>query len=362
MIRTYQNRLIISLFFCAFLIFLASAQDQPNTSPENLRILFDSRGGFKVFHLDLADGSYHAMLNPAVDTPVNLEIYRNGTLLPLKIIEGAVSAQEGDPGFRGPAFWADDIRVQAWGLDLGKAGSPWSAIRYELTNTASTITTLNIRFILDTYLGESGREPLAVLSSAENSKTILNDETQIKITDQAKIIISSKPDGSDSIFFLMPGKNWPNITPQRIIVANVRRLQNSAWTYDTEEHRAFNLLPFSINDSALAYMFESEVLLPHQQVAIDLLVAPKADLDSATFSRLRERLAAINLSPQNVSSPQVVQTSPSTDNDRAAMMAKINQMIETLNNMMASQNYKQGDVERLIQAIDDSQNKLKAKP
>lgn len=339
-----------------------AAPPAATASSDNLRLLFDSRGGFKLFHFDTSDNSYHPLLNPAVDAPVNLDIWRNGTLLPLKLSESNPAAQPGDPGFRGPSFTADDIAIQLWGLDLSSSESSWAAVRYEFTNTGNAITTLSIRFILDTFLGESGREPLALYLASDGQKSVITDETQQKIDEQLRVVASSKPDNSDSLFILLPARGWPNQTPQRMIAANVRRLQNSGSGFEVEDHRAFNLLPFSINDSAIALLHDSEVMLPRQRIAIDILVSPRLEMDQVRLGRVKDRLEAIKVTHVPEAELTTTAANPTLSESRAQLISRINRMLAELNAIMDSGKYKQGDIENMIQAIDDAQKQLQKKP
>jgi hypothetical protein len=331
-------------------------------SPDNLRVMFDNRGGFKLFRLSQSDSTYQPLLNPAIEYPVSLELWKNGSALPIRLADENPGPQDGDPGTRGPALVADDIGIQLWGLDLPASDSAWSAIRYEFTNNGKSITNLSIRFILDTFLGESGREPLTLRGLSDGKKTVISDETQIKTDDQVRVIASTRPDSLEGLYLLLPAKKWPHQLPQRMIAANVRRLQNSGIAFEVEEHRAFNLLPFSINDSALALIHDSEVILPRQRIAIDIIVAPRLDIDPTHIDAVKNQLDAIKLTKlAEASAAPASGTAPLSEN-RNQLIQRINRMLDTLNAMMATQDYKQGEIEKLVQAIDDAQKQLEAKP
>ena len=44
--------------------------------------------------------------------------------------------------------------------------------------------------------------------------------------------------------------------PDKVIFANWKRLDESGWTLNIKEDRNFNLLPYSINDSAVCHYYE----------------------------------------------------------------------------------------------------------
>ena len=52
-----------------------------------------------------------------------------------------------------------------------------------------------------------------------------------------------------------------NITdPDRVIIANWKRLNDATWNFEVNQSRDFNLLPYSINDSAIAVYYEPETV------------------------------------------------------------------------------------------------------
>jgi hypothetical protein len=220
---------------------------------------------------------------------------------------------------------------------------------------------LTIRFILDTWLGESGREPLALYEPPALARTPISDEVQQAADGTVRVVASVKPDNTDSLYLLLPAKDWPHQVPQRMIAANVRRLQNTGPGFEVESHRAFNLLPFSINDSAVALLHDSEVLLPRQRIAIDILVSPRLDAASETIERVRQRLDAIKVSRVGAAAAESV-PSQAMSESRSQLVERINRMLERLNAIWATGKYRQGDVENLIQAIDDAQKQLQVLP
>ena len=152
------------------------------------------------------------------------------------------------------------------------------------------------------------------------------------------------------------------MVPKRLVIANIRRLQNSKTNYEVEEHRAFNLLPFSINDSALALFYDSEVILPNQRIALDFLLSSRPTADAGQLQALRDALAAIPIS-KVTSTVSVSSDNPSkVSGGRAELVQRINSMLATLTILMASESYKQVEIERLVQAIDTAQKQLSAEP
>ena len=45
-------------------------------------------------------------------------------------------------------------------------------------------------------------------------------------------------------------------SPDKVIFSNWKRLDESGWTLNVKDGRNFNLLPYSINDSAVSHYYE----------------------------------------------------------------------------------------------------------
>jgi hypothetical protein len=121
-------------------------------------------------------------------------------------------------------------------------------------------------------------------------------------------------------------------------------------------------LPFSINDSAVALVHDSEVMLPRQRIAVDILVSDRADIDPKVFEKVRSVLEGIKITHVPEAAVPASSKAPTLSENRSQLIERIDRMIENLDNILASGNYKQNDIEKLIQSIDDAQKQLEAKP
>jgi hypothetical protein len=85
--------------------------------------------------------------------------------------------------------------------------------------------------------------------------------------------------------------------PDRVVFANWKRLSDATWAFDTSSARDFNLLPYSVNDSAAAQYYEPRSLPRSGEATITLAlglyskagysansVAPVASTTSPEFS------------------------------------------------------------------------------
>jgi hypothetical protein len=123
-------------------------------------------------------------------------------------------------------------------------------IDLSLKNLSEQDITAGARYIFDTYLGESRN-----LHFRTSSLAVLTKETALVPADKAawwESPLASDPDG----FGFQVMMSGPGLTvPDRVVFANWKRLSDSSWAYDVSAARNFSLLPYSVNDSAVAQYY-----------------------------------------------------------------------------------------------------------
>jgi hypothetical protein len=119
-----------------------------------------------------------------------------------------------------------------------------------LKNLSEQDITAGVRYLFDTYLGES-RGPhfrTSTLAQVSNELTL----TPADKTAWWESPLSGDPDG----FGFQVMTSGPGLTvPDRVVFANWKRLSDSNWAFDTSAARDFSLLPYSVNDSAVAQYY-----------------------------------------------------------------------------------------------------------
>ena len=359
-----RSHRMIGFALCSLLTLLGSdlfsqaATPIPFATKDNYRLFFDQKAGFKVSRLDVQDGVAHPLLNPTQDFPVSVDIFANNGVIPLVMLD-TESPQSDDPGYRGPAFQAGDIKLQLWGLDLQSSGSSWFAVRYELQNNGKSLNTISIRLVLDTWLGENDRNHLVSTTLSNGNTHTISDESRILPQDSPQLVGGARAGSNDGFFLLLASQTNHLLLPQRLIVANVRRLQNSDADFAFEEHRAFNLLPFSVNDSAIGIFYDSVGILPNQKVFFDVIFNGQADSDINHANAVIDKLSSIKPTISKLPVASTIPLNPAAlkNNDT---IQRLNSLIEQLDAMMKDPHYRQGDLEKLINAINDAQKKLQS--
>lgn len=358
-------RVIAAVLLIVYFSLAIVAQDAVPTGPQtgDLRILFDSLGGFKL--LRYTGESYQSVLNPENSSPVQIEVFRDGLAVPRTLLESKPTVNRAPEGaFAGPSFSAGGVRIDLYGIDLDQASAGTAAIRYDISNTSGTIQNFGFKIILDTYLGEAGPNHFADQSG--EGTVLINDERSFVPSDKFHIVESSSDAKKNGIVLLVTPRSGVGSSPDHVVFANVRRLQNSGNRFEIEEGRIFNLVPFSVNDSAVALYYDNIVLLPGQSVSVDIVLSGNLEFDQKNAGNVVVGLSKLKLVSNTASSGSVPQATPtpgpsSPPADRQSLLKKLNTLIEELNRLIDSGTYKTATIERMLEQINELRSALAGK-
>jgi len=130
---------------------------------------------------------------------------------------------------------------------------------------------IGLRLLLDTWLGEKASAHFWAKSTGPLSgeSALRGDSTDLWIR-SVELVSSSEAN-------LQVQLTAPATRPDRVVVANWKRLNDSAWSFDASSARNFTLLPYSINDSALALYYESQTLRPGSTREIAAILSQASD-------------------------------------------------------------------------------------
>jgi hypothetical protein len=141
---------------------------------------------------------------------------------------------------------------------IASSGSPVTdgvQIDVGLKNLTDQELKVGARFLFDTYLGES-----SFVQFRTDSLSQMSHETSLTPADQSPYWISPLSGDPDD-FGLQMMTAGPGITiPDRVVFANWKRLSDSTWSFDSAATRNFNLLPYSVNDSAVCQYYNPRSL------------------------------------------------------------------------------------------------------
>ncbi len=141
----------------------------------------------------------------------------------------------------------------AFTASQGAALSDAVVATLRLHNTSESAVNLGARVLLDTDLGEQNGPHFRVSG-------IGGIDRETELTPSPAIWYWRSESGNDGSG-LQQTLYGPGITvPGRVVLANWKRLSDSAYDFQVTRNRNFNQLPYSVNDSAVAVYYEGQVV------------------------------------------------------------------------------------------------------
>lgn len=140
-------------------------------------------------------------------------------------------------------------------------------IDVRISNRGERQTQVGVRFLLDTKLGEGS----PVHFSTDQRE--LRAETVISGTDSDRWWYSKSESAGLMGSISVEGASRPNA----VHIANWKRLNDAPWKVSPSQGRNFNLLPFSVGDSALCYYFDPAPLARGGESVVSILLAAARD-------------------------------------------------------------------------------------
>jgi hypothetical protein len=120
-----------------------------------------------------------------------------------------------------------------------------------------------VRMLLDTYLGEKAAPHF------RTNLRMVDSEKKLSRADVDHYWSSSRPGLSLMGSIFVEGTYPPDV----VHFANWKRLSDARWQLNYVEHRRFNALPFSINDSGVCYYLEARPMERWEQRIMTIMLA-----------------------------------------------------------------------------------------
>jgi hypothetical protein len=117
-----------------------------------------------------------------------------------------------------------------------------------ITNVSDRDQTIGVHYLFDTYLGEESSRHFTT-----DSGIVLKNETEYESVLPIYWLSPSSEDGFQGLQGMVQGRGIS--IPDRLVFANWKRLQENIWNFNVQSSRNFNMLPYSVNDSAVCYYF-----------------------------------------------------------------------------------------------------------
>ena len=170
-----------------------------------------------------------------------------------------------------------DVEVkQTFSFLRSRESSESDALRIllDITNLKDTEISIGVRYTLDTYLGERSNTPFRTPQFPAITR-----ETSFVPDSENWLLLSEDPERNLGLQVLLRGEGVTSV--ERVVLANWKRLSDTPWEYSTNPTRTFTLLPYSINDSALALYYPVLPLQPKETRRIVTVLGSKG---SGTYS------------------------------------------------------------------------------
>jgi hypothetical protein len=202
---------------------------------------------------------------------VNNDTYRLGSI---PGVRGRIS--KGAEG--GMIQWIlPDVEVkQTFSFLRSRESSESDAVRIvlDITNLKDTEVSVGVRYTLDTYLGEKSNTPFRT-----PQLPAITRETSFVPDSENWFLLSEDPERKVGLQLLLRGEGVSSV--ERVVLANWKRLSDTPWEYSVNPARTFTLLPYSINDSALALYYPVLPLKPKETRRLVTVLGSKG---SGTYS------------------------------------------------------------------------------
>ena len=137
----------------------------------------------------------------------------------------------------------------------GSAAANGLRIDVEVRNTSQQDLMVGLRYLFDTYLGEASFRHFRT-----NAVPDITRELTVSGDTMPQYWVSPLADDAEELGMLVMTSGEGITIPDKVIFANWKRLNDASWSYPTSTARNFNLLPYSVNDSAVSQYYEPRKL------------------------------------------------------------------------------------------------------
>jgi hypothetical protein len=137
-----------------------------------------------------------------------------------------------------------------------------------VTNRSERELAAGIRFLLDTNLGESGQPHFETSRDRQVTSETSYDRANLP---EYWLSRSSRDAGAPGLQGILTGEEVT--APDRLVLANWKRLKEATWSYEAAVGRSFSDLPYSINDSAVCQFYDALTLAPGASRTVTIRLA-----------------------------------------------------------------------------------------
>jgi hypothetical protein len=174
-------------------------------------------------------------------------------------------------------------------------------IDVEVKNTSRQDLTVGLRYLFDTYLGEA-----SFLHFRTDAIPDVTRELTLSGDSMPRYWVSPLADDPEELGMQVMTSGEGITVPDKVVFANWKRLNDASWSYTTSTARNFNLLPYSVNDSAVSQYYEPKRLAKGASATVTLCLGKYAPAGFALKKPVAPTVAAAPV----VEQPAVVEQPP----------------------------------------------------
>jgi len=215
-------------------------------------------------------------------------------------------------------------------------------ITITVENISDNTNYIGISYLFDTYLGEEQNSHFFT-----DTGTQITSENSYSRNFPAYWVSPSKNSNLSGLQGMVRGSGIT--VPSKIIFANWKRLKDNLWNFTIKKSRNFNLIPYSINDSAVAFIYDPTRIESHHARTVVLAMggytnssfnASESIKDSGIDS-LFDKTLTTEQDPQNT------ETSVKTD------LISITDLLKKIDNYLEyPDNISQGEIDLIKQILE----------
>ncbi len=287
-----------------------------------MRLVVDDRTGrFALYQLvDAARGRYEPLLYDKETRTTYATLSVDSSLYKLgEATDFRVSVSRDGSGARVEYRSAFCVVRQSFSFltSPGASMADGVAMDYVIENVSAKDASIGLRLLYDTWLGEkSSAHFIAQAAGPLVAETFLEG-------DYGDAWLRSAESDKAAVALQVQVKA-PATRPDRLVAANWKRINDASWGFDKGGSRGFTMLPYSVNDSALALYYEPTALRPGSTRAVRSILSTvhqgyAADAPAAAAS------AAVAAAP--------VATAPL---DAAADLVAVRALLDAIDEALAS--------------------------
>jgi hypothetical protein len=268
------NSIVLSLIFFFASCFSAVFASEVTNGYIRL-ILNESSGRYSIYFLSNPNSVRYEPLFSGEDPATSYaSVLMNGKVYRLggKYFKTNYEKQNRFPVF---VFEGDNIKVTQSFSPIKTANSKYIngvIVTYKIQNTGSEELPVGLRILIDTDLEEKAKNNTFITSGQ-----IIKNETLIDGRTGERFWLSRGKNTALMGSIINP-VNTSEKAPDYVHFANWKRLNDAAWKMKYVKKRSFTNSPFSIDDSAVCYYFDPQLLSPGSDFTYSIVLSTE-DVD-----------------------------------------------------------------------------------